>query len=160
MKRIYVAIIVWLLSISVVYAGDFTPSPSIQLQDEGVNQGQVKQLNCVGTMVACTRSGVVGTVTVTGGSGSANVVEVSVPLGTSGGLIFSATVTGQAWVTATSSIACTPLGLTTDGQTVETVVASGIQAVVSDRVVATGFNVNVYSPHGATGTYRFGCTGA
>lgn len=89
-----------------------------------------------------------------------NIVEVSVDLGTSGGLIFSTTITGQTWVTAASSIACTPLGVTTDGQTVETVAASGVQATISDRVAATGFNLNVYSPHGATGTYRFGCTGA
>jgi len=147
--------------VSVGYAGDFTPSPSIQLQDEGVSQGQIKRLNCVGAGVVCTRSGITGTATIAGGgAGSANVVEVSVPLGTSGGLIFSATVVGQAWVTGTSTIVCTPLGLTTDGQTVETVVASGVQATVSNRVVATGFNVNVYSPHGATGIYRFGCTGA
>ncbi len=186
-----------------VFAQGVGPAPGVGLQEEGANVGRVQILNCVGTAVTCTKSGVTGVLTITGGSGystvedegvaltqrttinftgagvscvdsggktvctisgggagSANVVEVSVPLGTSGGLVFSTTVTGQAWVTATSSIACTPLGLTTDGQTVETVAASGVQPIVSDRVAGTGFNLNVYSPHGATGTYRFGCTGA
>ena len=94
-----------------------------------------------------------------GGSGSANAVVVSINLGTGGGLIYSVTVIGQAWVTATSAIACSPFGTTADGQTPETVVASGVQATTSAYVVGTGFNLNVYSPHGATGTYRFGCTG-
>jgi len=31
--------------------------------------------------------------------------------------------------------------------------------VTSAYVVGTGFNLSVYSPHGAAGTYRFGCTG-
>lgn len=138
------------------------PAPGIQLNDEGISQGRIQTLNCVGAGVVCTKSGVTGIATIAGGggAGSANVVEVSVPLGASGGLIFSTTVVGQAWVTATSTIVCSPLGVVTDGQTVETVAASGVQAVVSNRVVATGFNVNVYSPHGATGVYRFGCTGA
>ena len=155
----------WVVVIVIMWAGishgQVGPAPGIQLQDEGVNQGRIQIFNGAGAGITCVRSGVTGTCTVTGGGGgSANVVEVSVDLGISKGLIFSVTVTGQAWVTATSSIACTPLGVTTDGQTVETVVASGVQAIVSNRVVATGFNLNVYSPHGATGTYRFGCTGA
>lgn len=195
-----------ILCVNEAFAQGVGPAPGVGLNDEAVVQGRVQIINCAGAGIVCTKSGVTGTITVsgaagsfystiqeesvsltqrailnflgtsitcadnggtlatdctiTGGSGSANVVEVSVPLGTSGGLIFSATVTGQAWVTATSSIACTPLGVTTDGQTVETVIASGVQAAVSNRVVGTGFNLNVYSPHGATGTYRFGCTGA
>lgn len=207
MKTIICAyIIAWMLAIGTLASAQVGPAPGVQFNDEGVSQGRVQIINCAGAGIVCTKSGVTGTLTVTGaagsvyttvqeesvsltqrailnflgssitcvdnggtlatdctitgGSGSANVVEVSVPLGTSGGLIFSTTVTGQAWVTATSSIACTPLGVTTDGQTVETVVASGVQATISNRVVATGFNLNVYSPHGATGTYRFGCTGA
>lgn len=197
-------ILVITLFVSEAFAQGIGPAPGVGLQDEGVAQGRVQILDCVGTSIACTKSGVTGTITITGGGsgyntiedegtpltqrttinftgagvscidsggetvctisggggGSANVVEVSVPLGTSGGLVFSTTVTGQAWVTATSSIACTPLGVTTDGQTVETVAASGVQPIVSNRVVGTGFTLNVYSPHGASGTYRFGCTGA
>lgn len=137
------------------------PAPGIQLNDEAVVQGRVQILNFAGAGVSCAKSGITGTCTIAGGGvGSANVVVVSISLGTSGGLIFSTTVVGQAWVTATSAIACSPFGTTADGLTPETVIASGVQATTSTYVVGTGFNLNVYSPHGATGTYRFGCTGA
>ena len=141
--------------------GFVTSRAPLILQDEGTTQGAISTLNCVGAGVACTRAGAVGTATIAGGgAGSANVVVVSINLGTSGGLIFTTTVVGQAWVTATSAIACSPFGTTSDGLTPETVMAAGVQAVTSAYVVGTGFNLSVYSPHGATGTYRFGCTGA
>jgi len=182
------------------------PAPGVQLNDEAAVQGRVQIINCAGAGIVCTKSGVTGTLTVsgaagsvyttvqeesvsltqrailnflgssmtcvdnggtlatdctiTGGSGSANVVVVSISLGTGGGLVYSTTVIGQAWVTATSAIACSPFGTTADGLTPETVMASGVQATTSAYVVGTGFNLNVYTPHGATGTYRFGCTGA
>jgi hypothetical protein len=135
------------------------PAPGVGLNDEGVVQGRVQILNCTGAGITCSKSGVTGTLNVAGGAGSANGVVVSINLGTGGGLIYTVTVIGQAWVTATSTIACTPFGTTADGLTPETVMASGIQAVTSAYVVGTGFNLSVYSPHGATGTYRFGCTG-
>jgi hypothetical protein len=135
------------------------PAPGVQLQDEGTGQGRVQILNCTGAGITCSKSGVTGTLNVTGGAGSSNGVVVSINLGTGGGLIYTVTVTGQAWVTATSAIACTPFGTTADGLTPETVMASGVQAVTSAYVVGTGFNLSVYTPHGATGTYRFGCTG-
>lgn len=94
-----------------------------------------------------------------GAGGSANVVEVSLNLGTEMGLYYSTTVAAP-WVTATSSIACSPLGVTTDGQTPETVAVSGVIPTVSDRSAGVGFNLNVMNPNGGTGTYRFGCTGA
>jgi len=195
-----------LLCASEVFAQGVGPAPGVGLNDEAVVQGRVQIINCAGAGIVCTKSGVTGTITVsgaagsfystiqeesvsltqrailnflgtsmtcvdnggtlatdctiTGGSGSANVVEVSVSLSTGLGLVYKTTVIGQAWVTATSSIACSPLGVTTDGQTVETVAASGVQSIVSNRVAGTGFTLNVYSPHGASGTYRFGCTGA
>ena len=129
------------------------------LQDEGTTQGAISTLNCTGAGVTCSRVGAVGTLNAGGGAGSSNGVVVSISLGTSGGLIFTTTVTGQAWVTATSAIACSPFGTVSDGLTPETVMAAGVQAVTSAYVVGTGFNLTVYSPHGATGTYRFGCTG-
>jgi hypothetical protein len=39
------------------------------------------------------------------------------------------------------------------------VAAANIQPIVSNRVVGTGFTLNVYTPHGATGTYRIHCLG-
>lgn len=47
------------------------PVPGVQVADEGVNQGQVTRLNCVGAGVNCTRSGATGTLTITGASVSA-----------------------------------------------------------------------------------------
>lgn len=184
--------------------GQVGPAPGVQLQDEGANQGRVQILNCIGSTVACAKSGVTGTITISGGgsgyatiedeavartqraivnftgagvscvddgssktvctisgggAGSANVVEVSVSLGTGDGLYYS-TAVAATWVTASSSIACSPLGVTTDGQTPETVAVSGVIPTVSDRSAGVGFNLNVYSPNGGSGVYRFGCTGA
>lgn len=136
-----------------------TSAPGVQLQDEGATQGQVVRLDCAGAGVTCTKSGSSGTITVAGGGGGGNFAEVSLSLGTSGGLVYSVAVTGQAWVTATSQIICSPFGTTTDGQTPETVGAADFSVSVSDRVAATGFTLWVYSPHGATGTFRFHCTG-
>lgn len=92
-------------------------------------------------------------------SGSGNFLEVSVSLGTEGGLAYSSTVTGQAWVTASSQILCEPFATTSDGQTIETYAAAGLRATAASRVNGVGFDLWVYSPHGATGTFRFHCTG-
>lgn len=131
---------------------------TVDTRDEGTSQGRARAINCVGAGITCTAAAGVATLTVGGGSGG-NFLEVSINLGTSGGLVFSVTVTGQAWVTATSNIVCTPFATSADGLTVETVYASGVQAAVSTRVIGTGFDLGIYSPHGATGTYRFHCTG-
>jgi len=129
------------------------------IENEGVPLTARTTIDFVGAGVTC--SDVAGeTQCSISGGGSANVVEVSLNLGTAMGLYYSTVVTGQAWVTAASTIVCSLLGVTTDGQTVETVAVSGVQPSISDRVVGTGFNLNVYSPNGATGIYRFGCIGA
>jgi len=41
-----------------------------RLDDEGVNQGYINAIDCVGAGVSCARSGIVGTVTVAGGAGT------------------------------------------------------------------------------------------
>jgi len=56
-------------------ADSFQPSPSIDLQDEGASQGAVKTLNCVGSSIACTKSGVTGTLTLSGGGGGYATIE-------------------------------------------------------------------------------------
>ena len=138
-----------------------TSAPGVVLQDEGTGQGRVQILNCTGAGISCSRTGVTGTLSVSGGGGgSANVVQVSIDLGTSEGLIFSQTVTGQGWVTGTSVIVCTPFGTTADGQTPETVIAANVSASVSNLSAGVGFRLDVRSPNGATGIYRFNCTGA
>lgn len=203
-KTILKGLPVLLLFVATSAYAQVGPAPGVQLQDEGANQGRVQTLNCIGTGVVCAKSGVTGTVTISGGgsgystiedeavprtqratvnftgagvscvddgssktvctiagaSGSANVAEVSLSLGTEMGLYYSTTVTGQAWVTSSSVIACSMFGTTADGQTPETIAVAGIQPTVSDRVVGTGFNLNIYNPNGATGTIRAHCTGA
>ena len=132
------------------------------IEDEGVARTQRATVNFVGAGVSCVDDGASKTVcTISGGgAGSANVAEVSLSLGTGMGLYYSTTVTGQAWVTSSSVIVCSMFGTTADGQTPETIAVAGIVPTVSDRVVGTGFNLNVMNPNGATGTVRAHCTGA
>lgn len=134
--------------------------PPLLFRDEGVDQGRASRaVNCTGAGITCTVSAGVVTVNAAGGSGSANVVEVSVAM-TSGSGYYTATVTGQAWVTASSVIVCQPFGTTADGLTVEQVAVAGLLVTASNRVVSTGFNVNIYNPSGSYGTHRIHCTGA
>jgi len=50
----------------------------VVLKDEGTTLGPVNSINCVGSGVACTRTGSAGTVTASGGGGSGTVTSVSV----------------------------------------------------------------------------------
>ena len=53
------------------HADSIDSSPVMELRDEGVNQGGVKKIDCTGTGVTCSRSGVIGTINVSGGGGGA-----------------------------------------------------------------------------------------
>lgn len=139
--------------------GQVSAPTRVDLRDEGTSQGRVGALNCVGAGITCTVSGDTGTMTIASG-GSANVLETSINFGTSGGLVFSVTITGAAWVTSSSQVLCLPFGTSADGQTIETYATAGLTTVASNRVAGTGFDLSVYSPYGATGTFRFHCTGA
>lgn len=94
---------------------------------------------------------------VSGGGASGNSTEVSIVLGDAG--YYSTTVTGQAWVAVGSEITCSPFGTTANSLTPEVVAVADLGASASDRVVGTGFNLNVYNPYGLTGTVRFHCVG-
>ncbi len=137
-----------------------TNPSTFELREEGASQGRSRVFNCVGANITCTMASGIATVTVSGVGGSANTVEVSLSLGTEMGLFYSTTITGQAWVSSSSVIACSMFGTTADGQTPETIAVAGIVPTVSDRVAGTGFNLNIYNPNGATGTVRAHCTGA
>jgi hypothetical protein len=82
--------------------------------------------------------------------------EVSIAL-TADGAAFTQTVTGQTWVSAATTIVCQPFATSADGQTVETYYAAQFSATASTIVAGTGFTVGVYSPNGASGTFRFEC---
>lgn len=134
----------------------------LQLKDEGVAQGAVRTLDCVGAGIACTRSGSTGTLTVAGGGGGGNFVAVTVDFGAAGATVANAVVTGQAWVTPQSVIVCAPTLLATatreDGA--EDAIIEGLTAGVAARVAGTGFTVYANPRYGrAIGQYVIHCTG-
>lgn len=140
-------------------AGGQVNYPPLLVRDEGTDIGRAtRAIDCVGTGITCTASAGVITLTASGGGAGANTVEVSIPLTDAGA--YTVTVTGLAWVTGTSKVACTAFGTTADGLTIEQVVVSGLVITVSNYVAATGFNLSVFSPYGSNGTHRIHCTGA
>jgi len=162
--------IVWLIIAAAVLAlpllvfAQVGPAPGIQLQDEGVNQGRIQILNCAGAGVVCTKSGVTGTATITGGGGgSANVVAVNVDFGANGSDTASTVVTGQAWVTGASIILCSLTAIATASRTEgsEEGIWEGLIPAIHSRVAATGFTLFANPRFGrAIGIYTFHCTGA
>lgn len=75
-SRIAIALVLW----SSAAFAQVGPAPGVQLQDEGANQGRVQILNCAGTGVTCSKSGVTGTVTISGGSGYSTIQDETTPL--------------------------------------------------------------------------------
>jgi len=67
--------LVLVLLIAVTAEGQGFDNRGIILKDEGATQGSVNILNCVGTSVACTRSGATGTLTVSGSGGGYNQIQ-------------------------------------------------------------------------------------
>lgn len=148
-----------LLCATPAYA-QIAPSTSVIVEDENVIQGRVRRADCVGAGIACTVVAGEWIITVAGGGGGGgNFLDVTLAM-TAGAGFYSATVTGQAWVTSTSRIICAPFGTTADGLTPEQIAIADLAVSTSDRVVGVGFKVNVYNPTGSSGTHRFHCTGA
>ena len=137
-------------------------SNSIRLQDEGTTQGQVKTIDCVGAGIICTRLGSIGTATVSGGGGGGgNFVAVTVDFGSGGNDMVTTTVTGQTWVTASSTIVCTPTLFSTadraDGA--EDALIEGLRVAVANRVASTGFDVVVATDGDITYMHQPGMNG-
>ena len=146
-----------------------SPVPGVQLQDEGTSQGQVTKLNFTGAGVTCSKSGATGTCSIPGGGGggagggggSANVVNVTVTFNTSTGLVTPVVVTGQTWVTSSSSIVCQWSNLAAVTNNTDYVyLVAGLHVAVGSLVAGTGFTVYAYSDYGATGNFNLSCTGA
>lgn len=113
--------------------------------------------DCTGAGKAVTYSAGIngfGCNTITAG----NVAESSIAV-TSVGMFFQTTVTGQAWVTATSIITCDVLGTTADGLTPETIAVAGLTVTLANRVAGTGYDLMVGNPNGLEGTVRIHCIG-
>jgi hypothetical protein len=96
-----------------------------------------------------------------GGGGSANTVEVDVDFG-AGDTTASVVVSGQAWVTATSKIVCSPTlyATSTRAEGAEDAIIEQLHAAPHSRVAATGFTLTVAAPTRASGVFKFNCTGA
>lgn len=145
------------------WADSVIASPTIELRDEGASQGGIKKLDCVGAGISCSRAGVVGTISVPGGGGSANVVSVTVDFGSTGATVARTVVTGQTWVSTGSVIVCTPTLFASadriDGA--EDAMIEGLTVSAYARVAGTGFTIAA-SPHAGRAFRKFTlhCTGA
>lgn len=129
------------------------------VQDDGTPRTQRTTVNFIGSAISCVDNGGTSTTdcTVSAGGGSGNFLEISLAVS---GTFTSATITGQAWVTASSVVVCSSFGTTADGNSPETAALASFSTSVSSRVAGTGFTFQVFSPNGAEGTFRFHCTGS
>lgn len=79
MKRV-ISLILLLLALAFTFdvraqAPGIIQSNTLQLKEEGSSVGRVKSIDCVGTGITCTASGINGTVTITGGGSGYNQVQ-------------------------------------------------------------------------------------
>jgi hypothetical protein len=121
----------------------------------GAGYAEPTQLGNAGVPSAATYLNGTGT-WATPASGSGNAVYATVDFGSAFTHSATVTVTGQAWVSGTSKIVANVLSAS--GKGIEDSLLS-FSASVSDLVAATGFNLNVYTPVKAKGTYTFSCMG-
>lgn len=90
-------------------------------------------------------------------SASGNFVEKTVAL--DGNLVFTETVTGQSWVSASSKLVASLMAVAVGGTTAEQVKASGVIVGTSNIVAGVGFDVWAYNPNGMVGTITVHITG-
>lgn len=94
-----------------------------------------------------------------GGSGGSCVVDVDFGAAISS-TEATTTVTGQAWVTASSRILVTAGGEATADHDPEDALIEGVTAIATNIVAGVGFDVIAHSPDGSSGTYRLWAVGA
>lgn len=114
-------------------AQGLTGIPGVQLQDEGTSQGQVTKLNCVGSTVACTKSGATGTLTITGGGATWTAIEVD--FGSLGAQISTFSVVTDATVSATSKIMILQSGIAATGRLAD---ENELDAIICRAMPGTG----------------------
>lgn len=131
------------------------------VRDENDPLTQRTVLNFTGTGVQCADNGAGARTDCTINSGGGNVVSTSVTFAADGSGAPDTVVTGQTWVTSTSTIVCNWFNPgTVSNITDEVYKAAGLSpAVASTRVVGTGFTVAASSTNGATGQFFIHCTG-
>jgi len=152
----------YVILLAFVLGQTLSTPPGVALKDEGVSQGRVSTIDCVGSSVTCTRVGSTGTLSVTGGSGSANAVAVTVDFTSNGSDGVATVVSGQTWVTATSVIVCSPtmLATATRAEGAEDAVIESLTVAIYNRLVGTGFTLRTWAAVGkAYGQFIVHCTG-
>ena len=92
----------------------------------------------------------------TGGIPNAGTTDVTV---TGGDSFVTKTVTGQAWVSSSSTIAASVIDHPS-GVSAEEAAAEGVTVRVGNLVAATGFDVYLNIPDGGVGPYRVAFFGA
>ena len=96
-----------------------------------------------------------------GGGGSAGSCVVDVDFGAAiSSTEATTTVTGQAWVTASSRILVSASGESTADHDPEDALIEGVTAIATNLVAGVGFDVIAHSPDGSSGTYRLWAVGA
>lgn len=90
-------------------------------------------------------------------SGAASGASTTISLTDTG--VFSASLGGLTWVTATTKIVCGLYEGTSTGLTPELVAAANLTVSVSSIVVGDGFVVSVSNPYGLVGTVTIHCIG-
>jgi hypothetical protein len=68
MRRLVLPLVLLLAAASDTRWSQPAGSPGVFLREEGAVIGQVNQINCVGTGITCARNGLIGTITIDGGS--------------------------------------------------------------------------------------------
>ena len=115
-------------------AGGFQPSVTIELKDEGTSQGNIKKIDCTGTGITCTRTGVTGTLNVTGGGGGGTWTTVEIDFGVAARFVAKTTVT-DASVTGTSKIIVVQAGTAATGRQAD---ENEMDAITCSGIPATG----------------------
>lgn len=128
--------------------------------DSSGSVGPAGPTGATGATGAAGATGATGATGSTGPAGPTNVVEVSIDFGAAVDTEATATVVGQAWVTAASKILVRPAGASTADHAAEDALLEEIEAIAMNLVAGVGFDVLAHSPDGSTGVYKFWAVGA
>lgn len=113
-----------------------------------------------GTGITLTDGGAGGNLTIaSSGSGGGNATTAVLDFGSGKGDYSASTVvTGQTWVTSSSSIIATAIDYT-GNNSAEDAAVDGVTFAIGDLVAGTGFTVYAASPFGSVGQFKVSCVG-
>lgn len=111
-----------------------------------------------GTGITLTDGGAGGNLTIAS-SGGGNTATAIVDFGSGKGDYSASTVvTGQTWVTSSSSIIATAIDYT-GNNSAEDASVDGVTFAIGDVIAGTGFTVYAASPFGSVGQFKVSCVG-